>query len=347
MATTIRDVAKRAGVSIATVSRVINNTDTHNEETRDKVNEAIKSLNYKPNVSARALQKNTVSKVIAIVVPDLGNPFFTDVIKGVSSVAQSEGYEIFVCDTDEKVDKEVKVLDMLRFQNIAGLIITPESHDEDHNAESLYKMENAGIPIVLVDRDVKFHDFDAVFLDNFKGAYDAVSALADEGHKRISIIAGPISSKPGKDRFNGYRTALENKNIEYNSELVKFGDFRWKSGYELAGQLLSMEERPTAIFVSNNLMTLGCISAINEANLKIPDDISLIGFDDVDVFKMLGLKISVVNRPTTQMGEEAATILFQKMNLSQGKKPKARKRMILSLQLKLRGSEKFPSNLIK
>ena len=228
---------------------------------------------------------------------------------------------------------------MIKKQGVAGLIITPESHDEDHNAKLLMDMEKSGIPVVFVDRDAKYQDFDAVLLDNIKGSFDAVNALLDEGHERIAIIAGPEFYKSGKERLNGYKTALEKRGIPIEKELIMRGDFQRQSGYEKTKEILKMEKRPTAIFISNNYMTLGCIAALTENGIKTPEDIAIIGFDDVDIFKMLGMNISVVNRPTTQMGAEAATLLFQKIKTDGSQR--VCKTTLLSATLELRGSEKY------
>jgi LacI family transcriptional regulator len=196
-------------------------------------------------------------------------------------------------------------------------------------------------PITLIDRDVKYSNFDGVFIDNIKGAFDATEALIHEGHERIAIIAGPETSKPGRDRLRGYKKAHVRNDIFVNEELIFYGDFSLKSGYENAKKILKSELKPTAIFSCNNLMTLGVLKALRELNLKVPKDISLIGFDDIEVLEILGIEISAVSRPTFDMGRMAMEILIQQFNKSEKKKDNIVNRITLIPQLILRGSEKL------
>lgn len=338
-AATISDIARKAKVSVATVSRVINNSSKVKEETKKVVLEAMKSLNYIPSDIARSLSKSETN-TIGVVVPDINNPFFGKVIKGISSVADKEGLYMLLCDTDENEDKEMKFLDMLIRQRIRGLIITPTMNNDEFNPVYLNALEKLNVPIVLIDRDIKYSNFDGVFLDNIEGAYQAVDCLIKEGHEKIAIIAGPTSSKPGRDRLRGYKKALVMNGIEVDEKNIFYGDFRFESGYELTNQILDMEEPPTAIFVSNNMMNLGCIKALSNKNIKIPDDISLIGFDEVEMLEIMDIDVSVVDRPMTQMGESAMRILIERLNKSE-QQEKNVKRIILHPELKLKGSEKM------
>jgi LacI family transcriptional regulator len=281
------------------------------------------------------------NEILALVVADINNPFFADIIKGVSKVARQNGYTVFACDTDETVKNELSVLETIQRQAIAGLIITPVSEQANKNAQLLESIQDSEIPVVLVDREVKSANFDGVFIDNYKGAFDGVEALIRAGHRKIGIIAGPATSKPGKDRLKGYLEALRLYDIPVNEAYVQHGDFRWESGYHLAQRLMELEDRPTAIFVSNNLMSIGCVKALAERQMHVPDDVSLLVFDDSVALHAIGQNISVINRSATQMGVEAAKILIEKIQDKEKRVKRIPKKIVLLPKLELRGSEVF------
>lgn len=337
MTVTMKDIAKKTGLSIATVSRVINKTGYVKEETREIIMKTIKELNYTPSAVARSLCKKETN-IIGVVIPDINNPFFGEVIKGISSVADEENLNIILCDTDEKIEKELKSLELLKEQRIKGIIITPTSDKNKFSSEYLCILESLGIPIVLIDRDVKHSNFDGVFLNSIKGACEGTEALIKAGHKKIAIIGGPSTSKPGRDRLRGYKKALMMNGIDINEDYIFYGDFKLESGYKIAKQILEMKDRPTAIFVCNNMMNLGCIKALNEKGVRIPDDMALIGFDEVEMLDIFGVKISVISRPTTEMGRVAMEILRDKLNNNDDSQIK---RIILTPKLILKGSEKL------
>ncbi|MCT4543412.1 MAG: LacI family transcriptional regulator [Vallitalea sp.] len=337
---TIRDIAMRANVSSTTVSRVLNNSGYVKDTTKKKILNAIKELNYVPNAVARSLSINKTN-IIGVMVPDLNNPFFTEVVQGISNVADENDLNIILCDSNENfLEKEIKYLKMLKEQRIRGLIITPTSEENKYNSMYLSLLEDLGIPIVLVDRDVKHSSFDGVFIDNVKGAHEGTEALIKSGHKYIAIIAGPNTSKPGRDRLVGYKKALNSYDIPIKDKYIMHGNFKLQSGYELTMKLMEMEVPPTAIFSSNNLMTLGCVKALRRLNLKIPEDIALIGFDEIEIFNILDLNISVISRPTHEMGKLAMKILLEKIN-KESSDDSPTKRLILSPKLLLKGSEKY------
>jgi len=334
-----KDIAQKTGVSMTTVSRVLNNSGYVKKETRELVLKTVQELGLECDFVSKKTSKHK-NEIIGVVIPDITNPFFGEVIKGINKVADSEKMNFILCDTDENVDKEIRYLEMLKEQNIRGLIITPATDQNEFNMKYLVQLENMGVPIVLLDRDIKYSHFDAVFLDNIKGAYEAVEALIKEGHEKIAIIAGPTTSKPGRERVNGYQKALGMNNIQEENKYMFFGDFRLESGYNCTKEIMNMKEPPSAIFVSNNMMTIGCIKALYEMNLKIPEDISIVGFDDVDMFNVMNLNISSVSRPTTLMGEEAMNILMERLKTKDNDK-RTIKKIILPPCLILRGSEKY------
>ena len=321
----IKDIAQKAGVSLATVSRVINGSGYVKKETKDLVLKTMEELNYPLNTYHHRSRSN----IIGVVIPDIANPFFSEVLKGINKVADDEKLNIILCNTDENIEKEISYLEMLKGHNIKGLIITPTTDQNEFNRKYL-------------DRDIQFSHYDAVFLDSIKGAYEGVEALIKEGHRKVAIISGPTSSKPGRDRFNGYKKALYMNNIDEDEKYIFFGDFKLESGYNITKKILKMSDPPTAVFVSNNMMTMGCIKALTEEKVNIPQDIAVVGFDDIEAFNLMNLNISTVSRPTSQMGEAAMQILMERLNGKGGNG--SIKEVILSPSLTLRGSEKLISN---
>ncbi|KYH28231.1 MULTISPECIES: LacI family DNA-binding transcriptional regulator [Clostridium] len=336
MAVTISDIAREAGVSQATVSRVLNKSGYVKEETREKILEVMKRLNYSPSAIARSLSTNRTN-TIGVVVPDINNPFFGEVIKGISEVADKHGLNIILCDTDESIQKEVKALKVLKEQRIQGVIITPSSAEDEFNSEYLNVLENIGIPVVLIDGHVKYSNFSGVFADNIKGAFDGVEALIKNGHKKIAIITGRMNSRPAQDRLLGYKKALAMNNIPVEDKYIFIGDYKQSGGYNITKNILKMEDRPTAIFVSSNMMTLGCVQALMEEKIKIPEDMAVIGFDNVEILNIAGLNISYINGPNKEMGKKGMELL---LNILNNKDNGETKTIILPTELVLNGSEK-------
>jgi LacI family transcriptional regulator len=287
----------------------------------------------------KAAGRDLLRDIIWVIVPDINNPFFCDAIKGIEKIAHESGLHVMICDTDEKVENELNVLQILEREKAGGIIIAPVNSEAHENAELLLKMQRHGVQIVLMDRDIRMSNLDGVFLDNYKGAFDGVEALIKAGHTKIGLIAGPVTSKTGKDRLEGYIEALKVYNIEKNDAYIHFGDFLWQSGYEITARILAAENRPTAMFVSNNQMSLGCLRALQENNISVPGDIALLVFDDNMYFKTLNLNLSVVDRSPRQMGIEALNIMIEKLNTMKKSKKHVDKRIILLPQVILRGSE--------
>ncbi|MCK4551943.1 MAG: LacI family DNA-binding transcriptional regulator [Tenericutes bacterium] len=334
-----KDIAIEAGVSVATVSRVMNQSGYVKDETKNKVLEAFKALANKDKMFGQSILNRKI-KIIGVVIPDISNPFFGEVIKGISRIADKYSASLLVCNTEELLEKELRYLDLFKTNNIVGLIITPKTDQVGYNSKYLYQLEDLGVPIVLLDRGINISHFNSVFVNNVSGAFDAINALISEGHKDIAIISGPMSSKPGRERFYGYENALRGNDMKVNDDFVFFGDFKLESGYEITKKILQMKNRPTAIFASNNMMALGCVKAIVESKLSIPNDIAFISFDDVEMFEIMNLNISTVSRPTQLMGEVAAEMLFELIENNQVKNTSI-KEILLETKLVLRGSEKL------
>ncbi len=333
-----KDIAVKAGVSVATVSRVMNQSGYVKEETKDLVLQAYGELATDDKLLGQSISTQKAN-IIGIVIPDISNPFFGEVIKGISRVADKYSASLLVCNTEEQLEKELKYLYLFKTNNIVGLIITPKTDQVGYNSKYLYQLEDLGVPVVLLDRGINISHFNSVFVNNLSGAFDAVNAFINEGHTDIAIISGPMSSKPGRERFYGYENALRSNNMKVNPDYVFYGDFKLESGYEITKKILKLEKRPTAIFAANNMMALGCVKALIENNLSIPKDMAFISFDDVDMFEIMNLHISTVSRPTDLMGEVAAEMLFDLIDRKQVKS-KSIKEVLLETELVLRGSEK-------
>lgn len=338
MAVTIKDIAKAAGVSRATVSRVLNDSGYVKQETREKVLKAIRDLNYSPSAIARSLSTNKTN-TIGVIVPEINNPFFGEIIKGISQVADEHNLNIILCNTDDNKEKELKALKLLKEQRIQGIIITPTYPENRFNNEYLNSLEKLGIPVVLLDGHVEYFNFSGVFIDHIKGAYDGTKALIEAGHRKIAIITGCMKSRPARDRLIGYKKALEVNNIPINERYIFYGDYTHETAYKITRQILKMDDKPTAIFVMSNMMILGCIKAFYEENINIPEDMAIIGFDKIDTLNIIGMNISFVNGPTIDMGRKGMKMLIENLNNKENRREL--KRIILIPELVLKGSEQY------
>lgn len=343
---TIMEIAELAGVSSATVSRVLNNSSHVREDTRNRVLSLIREYDYVPNPAARNLVSQNTSHTIGLFIPDMDNPFFTSIMKGVTRIADKYNYNITLFNTDETPEREHRFLRSVREQNLRGVIMIPlSSHDEESEAD-LRKLEHCGVPVVLVDRWIGSGAFDSVFTDDMEDSCRAVEALIAGGHTRIATITGVLRSRPGEERLKGYEKAMRNHGLEIRPEYVAEGNFKFDRAYEMTQKLLSLREPPTAIFTANNFSTLAALQAILERGLTVGKNISLIGFDEIarwqwyPLLQHTGVELSLVERPVMQMAEEAMELLESR--IEQGPEPdKARRKLLLSNQLVLRGSERM------
>ncbi len=306
----LNDVARKAGVSIATVSRVINNGTNVNEETKAKVLKAIKELKYQPSrVAKRLRSKSSSSNMLGLLIPDIQNPFYVDVLRGVEDVAYENNYAIIMCNFAQDENKERMYLEILQQESVDGLIAAP-AHEKDVNVINLL---NAGIPIVCVDRGLVGKEVDVVVVNNRDGAYQAVDHLAKNGYKRIAYISGQKKIPSSKYREQGYREALEDNGLYVDEDLIKYGDSKHKSGVDLCDELLSMSNPPDAIFTGNNLITLGALETIHKKKLKIPEQVAIIGFDDMYWSISLNPPLSAVRQPAYEIGRRACELLIQRI----------------------------------
>jgi len=308
----IENIAEEADVSTATVSRVLNNSDRVREETAKRVLEVVNRLNYQTNRVARRMRvKNTNSLIIGLIITDVGNPFFSELVRGVEDIAYKNKQAVLISNTDEDPEKEKFYIDSMLSEKISGLIIAPTTG----NSNYLENLVSQNIPVISVDRKPEI-DIDTVTTNNKLGAYKAVHYLIKLGHKRIGLVNGIKGLSTTKERYNGYKMALEEANLEIDEDLIIFENYKEQGGCRAAQTLLNSEEPPTAIFSTNNLMTLGCIEAIYEMNLKIPDDISLIGFDDMPWSNALNPPLTVIKQQGYDLGTNAAELLIKRLNNS-------------------------------
>lgn len=333
---TITDIARKSGVSLATVSRVLNNSGYVKAETRQKVLRAIKDMNYTPSAIARSLSKSETN-TIGVVVPDITNSYFGEIIKGISEVAEQNNLNIILFDTANNMEKELKALSLLKGQRIQGMIMTPNFGGDELNSQYVNKFESLGIPIVLVAADVKYANLNGVFVDNMKGAFDATNIFINEGHTKIGIIKGNKSSQAAIDTLMGYEKALSYNNIEVREDYIYTGDFKLEPAYNITKDILKMEDRPTALLVGSDKMTIGCVKAVLEEKLIIPDDLAIIGFNKTDVFDLIGIGITYVDDSTIELGRTSMEMLNQLIKSGDTNEVK---RITIKPTIILKGSEK-------
>jgi DNA-binding LacI/PurR family transcriptional regulator len=306
----LQDVARIAEVSISTVSRVINEPGLVNEETRRRVQKAIDQLGFLPNRVARRLRgEGGEAKLIGLVLPDIQNPFFADLARGVEDVAQRHGYLVFLGNTDEDAAKEKLYLDVMRAESVDGIIVPPSSETDEAVADLVRRK----LPVVCVDRSLRRGKVDTVVVDNVRGAREAMEHLIGLGHRRIGFIEGLPQLSTSRERLQGYRQALEEHGIAFDPSLVLQGDSRQASGRDLTHKLLALPERPTALLVGNNLMTLGALEMIHQKGLRIPEDVAILGYDDMPWALALNPPLTAVRQPGDEVGRRAMELLLQRI----------------------------------
>ncbi len=301
--TTIYDVARRSGVSPATVSRVLSGRRNVDPELSEKVRAAVAELGYRPNGVARNLRRASTN-LWAVVISDIENPFFTSLVRGLEDVAQTEGYHVVLCNSDEDPAKEAAYAGAVLTEQMAGVVISPTS-----TAEGVQQLAEAKTPMVLIDRRVEGVEADTVLVDNEHGAAEGVKHLIDGGYSRIACITGPRRVSTAMDRLAGYRAALRAGGIRYDKDLVRHADFREAGGYAAMESLLELPEPPEALFVTNNLMTVGALECLAKKGVRAPADIAIVGFDDIPWADLVVPSLTTVAQPTYELGRTAGLLL--------------------------------------
>lgn len=309
--TNIKDVAKRAGVSVGTVSNVLNSLPTVSQENIGKVRGAIKELDFKPNRIAASLSSRKTSS-IGLVIPDIASPYYADLIKGTSDSIESCGYNIFLCGSNDNLEKETKIINDLLSLWIDGIIIVPVYE----RSREIDLINNIKIPTILVNREIPGLKRDLCVFNNFKGAYDATKYLIDNNHKKIITLAGPQHSRSFEDRLLGWKEAIQEHGL-YKSEHIFINDYSVESGYKSMEKALSQIKEIDAVFASSDLIALGAMNAIKEKQLSIPEDISIIGFGDIYLSKYLEPALTTIKRPFYNIGKTAVSMLMEKISGNQ------------------------------
>ncbi len=307
---TIRDVAERAGVSTATVSHILNGTRHVSDKLKERVRQAMVELNYKPNALARSLrQKKTCT--LGIIVPDSANPYFAEVARGVEDACFDQGYNVILCNSDTDLEKEALYIKVLVEKQVDGICLVAAS------SQTIEKYLDAApqlqIPMVLIDRENPNIVADSVVVENTAGGIKAVEHLLSLGHQRIGCITGPPDLMNSQKRSDGYRQAIQQAGLPLDKSLVVEGDFRYEGGYDATKHLLSLTNPPTAVFACNDLMAVGAISAVVSLGLSVPEDVSIVGFDDIHLAVFANPSLTTVVQPKHEMGVMAAQILLQRI----------------------------------
>lgn len=303
----INDVAELAGVSIASVSRVLNTSRPVANETRERVMAAARQLNYNIDQRARAIRRKT-SDTLGLIVADLGNPFTAQVIRTIEGVAYENGYDLFLCNSDEDEGRERLHCQAMLAQRIAGVIVLPVTF----SGAALAPLISNGIPVVCLDRKVDDLELDAALVNNDAGGQMAAAALLAAGHRRIGVI-GASRTTPGRDRMIAFRRTLFEHGVALEGELVREGNYKEESGYSETVAVLTSSQRPTALFIINHPMTIGAFRAAADLGLEIPRDVSILAFDDPTWARFLHPALSTLRQPTDQLGTTAANMLIERV----------------------------------
>jgi LacI family transcriptional regulator len=328
--TTISDVARQAGVSKVTVSRVLNNAPNVNHATRRRIEQAIQELGYVPNVAARSLRSKR-TRSLALIVPDITNSFWTTVARGVEDAAQCSGYSVLLCNTDENCAKQLRYLDVVASRRVDGVIIAPF----DCDIQNIRALRDREIATVLIDRRIAGWDTDSVRGDSEGGARALVRHLISLGHTRIAVISGPAITSTAQDRVDGYRAALLEAGVTSDPALIRQGEYRSSTGEQLMGQLLDEGLHPTAVFAANNAIAMGVIDAAVRRGRRIPHDLALVCFDDFDAASHLFPFLTVAVQPAYEMGVRAAELLLSRLESGAALAPR---RILLPTRLIIRHS---------
>ena len=326
----IQDVADAAGVSTASVSRFLAGQKVRTE---DAIRTAIKALDYTPSIIARSL-KTGRHNAIGVVVPDITNPFFAGLVRGIEDQARINGYDVILGNSDESPTQEEALVQAL-IKRVDGLIVAPIIEED----QSILSLSKTSVPVVLVDRSVTSTNYDSVLVDNIGGITLAVDHLVALGHTQIAFISGPFTSTPGRARHTGYVIATAARNLDHHPEFVIEGDFREESGDAAMRQLWNLPTRPTAVVVANNLMTIGALKALRELDVAVPAQMSIVGFDDLSFAELLQPPLTVIARGDNDQGSRAATLLFGRI---QGTRTRAGEVTTLPVQLIVRQSTAAP-----
>lgn len=324
----IQDVAKEAKVSVATVSRVLNNSRSVTESTRASVSAAIKKLNYRPNLLGRDLRRTETRRAL-ILLPNIGNPFYARIVKGIEDVAHRNGYNVMLCNTDSLPERERNYLELLKNRLADGVIFMAPVIGREELADI-----GSSFPVVQCCEYIPDTGVSQVSIDNYSAAYKLTKHLISSGHNKLGMISSKGSLVSIGQRESGYKKALEDSGIKFDEELIKYGDYSFKSGIRAANQFMSMKDRPTAIFAISDIMAIGALKAARDNNLKIPEEIAIAGFDNINFASMYSPALTTISQPKYDIGCISMELLLKQMR-GEIKKPEE---ILLEYELIIRES---------
>jgi LacI family transcriptional regulator len=333
----IKDVAKIAGVSISTVSLVLNNKLGVSEGTRIRVLAVMEKLNYVPNNIARSLvTKRTAS--IGLIVPDISDVFYAQLGRAVQDAVAKKGYSMILCNSENSPEKEATYLNFLKEKKVDGIIMVPGG------SINSTEIEQIDTPIVFVDRYTKGVDISYVGVDNEKGGYEATKHLIKLGHERVGCICGPNGASSSEERIAGYKKALAESGLRYDEVLLRGSNWTVGGGFYATKELLSLKASPTAIFTTSDICAIGVFDALGKEGLKVPEDIAVVGFDDIKFAPYMRVPLTTVRQPVKEMGEISAKLLLEELS---SKKKSSSRKVILNTKLIVRESCGFKKQHLK
>ena len=311
---TIMDIAREAGVSKATVSRVINNSGAVSPRTKERVLEIIKENKFSPSATARNLSKGT-SSAIGFVVPEIDNPFFGEILRGVTEITDQNNLTLICCNTDDEREKDRRALDLFKENRVRGILYTPavDYTDKKDRKNLIRTFDEINVPVVIMDRNINLPNVDGVYFNDYQGIYEATAALIEAGHTKIGMINADLERVLARDRQKGFFDAMKEAGIPVREDYMFAGDYHATKAYHLSRKLLAMEDRPTAVITCNNRTTLGFLKALSERGESVPDDIVCVGLDRIETLELLGHQYNFVERDAMRMGHEAIKLLLNRM----------------------------------
>ncbi|WP_218131871.1 LacI family DNA-binding transcriptional regulator [Thalassobacillus cyri] len=305
---TIKDVARKANVSISTVSRVLNNSGYTSASVKEKVNKAVDELKFQKNMVATAMIKKQTS-TFGLIIPDIKNIFYGELTRAIEDKAHQHGFNVILCNTDNNLEKEKEYLNFLLRKGIDGIIFsTPEINDR--NIREVMK-SRPDLPMVILGSKVQNVRLDEVLVDNVDGGYTATEHLIDLGHERIGYIGGQPDSYATVERLKGFKAAMEERALPLDKNHIKLDEFKIHSGYEKGKEILAENDRPTAIFAGNDAIAVGVYKAARELGIRIPEDLSVIGFDDSQFAEIVDPGLTTIRTPIAEMGEKTVELAVQ------------------------------------
>ena len=331
----MRDVAALAQVSVGTVSNVLNSPDRVSEATRERVEQAIAKLGWVPNESARQLRAGR-SRSIGMVVLDIANPFFTDVVKGAEELLYAQQYSVQIGNSDADADRELTLLERFEQQRVGGVLFAPI----EDNTERLLRLRARGIPVVIVDRAGSGSDFCSVKVDDLAGGKLAGQHLIDQGHRRLAFVGGPSSLAQVRDRRRGLELAVEQAPGEVSLLAVSTPALSLEAGVSSAAEIAALPraERPTAVFAANDLVAIGLLQGFVTAGLRVPEDMAIIGYDDIAFAAAAAVPLSSVRQPREEIGRASAELLISEIDSADGEAPHRHRSVSFTPQLVVRRS---------